>query len=130
MKQDKVIARAVRSGESVASIEKVGVRNKKTKVIPHMAQRLEEEDASAPTRVSAGTSQGIMQGRQKKGWTQAQLAKEINEKQAIVASYENGSAIPDNRIIAAMERVLGCKIPRAPKGKKVKGKKISADDDW
>ena len=130
MKQDKVIAKATRSGDAVASIEKVGVGNKKTKVIPHMAKKLEDEDMSSPTSISAETSKAIMQARQKKEWTQAQLAKEINEKQTVVASYENGSAVPDNRILAAMERVLGCKLPRAPKAKKAKAKKISADDDW
>lgn len=95
-----------------------------------MGKKLEEEDIESITKVAANTSQAIMQGRQKKGWTQAQLAKEINEKQTVIASYENGSAIPENRILAAMERALGCKIPRAPKAKKGKAKKISADEDW
>eukprot|EP00826_Nyctotherus_ovalis_P049893 TRINITY_DN6060_c0_g1_i2.p3 TRINITY_DN6060_c0_g1~~TRINITY_DN6060_c0_g1_i2.p3 ORF type:complete len:153 (+),score=71.45 TRINITY_DN6060_c0_g1_i2:98-556(+) len=130
LKQDKVIARAARSGDAVASVEKVGTGNKKTKIIPHMAKKLEDEELGAPTKVSAATSQAIMQGRQKKEWTQAQLAKEINEKQTVVASYENGSAVPDNRILAAMERALGCKIPRAPKGKKKAKKSPADDDDW
>ena len=37
-------------------------------------------------------------------------AKTINE-------YESGKAIPNNQLIAKMERTLGAKLPRAPKGR-------------
>ena len=49
--------------------------NKKAKFIPHMAKKLESEDILAPPSISGETSQAIMQARQKKGWTQVQLAK-------------------------------------------------------
>ena len=29
--------------------------------------------------------------------------------------YEAGKAVPNNGLIAKMERALGCKLPRAPK---------------
>jgi len=32
-----------------------------------------------------------------------------------VQSYEAGKAIPNNALIARMERALGVKLPRAPK---------------
>lgn len=40
-----------------------------------MAARLESDDIIVPPTVDASTSQTIMQARQKKGWTQVQLAK-------------------------------------------------------
>ena len=49
----------------------------------------------------------------------------------MVESYENGSAIVENRVLASMEKALGCKLPRAPKKKKPKVKKgLIADEDW
>ena len=92
-----------------------------------MAQKLESDDI--PDTIAGSTSQAIMQARQKKGWTQADLAKQINEKQTVVTDYENGRAIPENRILAAMERALGCKLPRPPKAKKAKKKAYVDDDD-
>ena len=45
--------------------------------------------------------------------------------------YENGSAILENRVLAQMEKALGCKLPRAAKKKKAKVKKgFIADEDW
>ncbi len=72
-----------------------------------------------------------MQARQKKGWTQTQLAKAISEKAELVAEYESGSVPFENRVLAEMEKALGCKLPRAPKAKKpkVKGGLIS-EEDW
>jgi putative transcription factor len=34
---------------------------------------------------------------------------------AIINEYESGKAIPNNAIIAKIEKALGCKLPRAKK---------------
>ncbi len=54
----------------------------------------------------------LQQARQKRGWTQAELAQQVVVKPDVVKSYENGTAIPDNAFIAKMERVLGEPLPR------------------
>ena len=59
-----------------------------------------------------------MQARTAKGWTQKQLGTAINEKPQVVGEYEQGKAIPNNSLIAKMERALGCKLPRPKKTKK------------
>ena len=84
-KQDKILAYAAKTGESVEAVQKgmnpapfigiVSTGNKKGKFIPHMAKKLDSEDIIKPTTVDASTAQSIMQARQKKGWTQIQLAK-------------------------------------------------------
>jgi len=57
----------------------------------------------------------IMKGRTAKGLTQKQLAQSLNMQPAIINEYESGKAIPNNAIIAKIERALGCKLPRAKK---------------
>ncbi len=96
-----------------------------------MAQKLDAEEIIVPTTIPAATAQAIMQARQKKGWTQAQLAKAISEKLTVVEEYEGGRAVAEGRVLAAMEKALGVKLPRPPKAKKPKTKKgFIADEDW
>ncbi len=58
-------------------------------------------------RVSTNLKQQIIKARVAAKLSQAQLAQKINEPVKTVQEYENGSAIPDNRIIQKMSRVLG-----------------------
>ena len=59
----------------------------------------------------------IMQARTAKKMTQAQLGQAINEKPQTVQEYESGKAIPNNQILAKMERALGVKLRGGPKKK-------------
>ena len=51
-----------------------------------------------------------MQGRLAKKMTQAQVAQMINEKPQIIQEYESGKAIPNQQILAKLERILGVKL--------------------
>lgn len=64
-----------------------------------------------------------MQGRQTKELTQKDLATKINEKQSVVNEYEQGKGIPNQQILAKMERVLGIKLRGKDKGKPLGGGK-------
>ena len=66
-------------------------------------------------RVPPSLAKAIMQGRQKKSMTQKQLATAIGQKPIVVTEYENGKAVPNNAVIAKMERALGTKLPRPKK---------------
>jgi len=70
---------------------------------------LDDENLTHKT-VSADVKKAILQGRLAKGMTQAQLAQQINEKPQIVQEYESGKAIPNQQILAKLERILGVKL--------------------
>ncbi|CAN8066612.1 unnamed protein product [Agarophyton chilense] len=66
-------------------------------------------------RVGLALGKAIQKARMQKKMTQADLAKIVNEKPAVVNQYENGKAIPNGQIIAKIERALGAKLPRPAK---------------
>jgi len=65
--------------------------------------------------VSTELKKAIMQARAAKQMTQKALAMLLNTDAKTVQAYEAGTAIPNNALIAKMERALGAKLPRAPK---------------
>merc|ERR1712146_251353 len=81
------------------------------------AQIMESEDTHVDT-VGHDVKIAIQKARQAKGWNQRQLAEAISAKADVIRDYENGKAIPDNALIAKIEKVTGVKLPRAPKKKK------------
>merc|ERR1719263_2572652 len=68
-------------------------------------------------KVSTETKKLIMQARMAKKMSQKDLATAINEKPQTIQEYESGKAIPNNQLLAKMEKVLGTRL-RPPKGKK------------
>ncbi|KAJ0799808.1 putative RNA-directed DNA polymerase transcription factor Lambda-DB family [Helianthus annuus] len=52
----------------------------------------------------------IQKSRIEKKLSQADLAKQINERPQVVQEYENGKAVPNQMVLAKMERVLGVKL--------------------
>lgn len=57
----------------------------------------------------------IQQARNAKGLTQKQLAQQLQVQPQVINEYESGKAIPNNGVIAKIERALGAKLPRAAK---------------
>jgi len=58
----------------------------------------------------------IQQGRQAKGLTQKDLATKISEKPQIINEFESGKALPNQAILAKLERTLGVKLRGKEKG--------------
>merc|ERR1712054_47785 len=83
------------------------------------AQILESEDTSVQT-VGHDVKIAIQKARQTKGWNQKQLAEAIGVKPDVIRDYESGKVIPDNALIAKIEKQPGVKLPRAPKKNKKK----------
>lgn len=75
------------------------------------ARKLEEEtEPAALDRISTEVRQAIQKARLEKKMSQTELAKLINEQPKVVQEYENGKAVPNQAILAKMERVLGVKL--------------------
>ena len=72
----------------------------------------------ADASVSKDLRLAITQARNAKGLTQKQLATQLNMQPQVINEYESGKAIPNNQVIAKIERALGavCASPsmRAP----------------
>lgn len=81
-----------------------------------MAAALENDTETLKHQtVPVELKKAIMQARAAKQLTQKAFALALNTDVKTVQSYEAGTAIPNNALIAKMERVLGVKLPRAPK---------------
>ena len=66
-------------------------------------------------RVDKELRLAISKARTAKGLTQKQLATQLNMQPQVINEYESGKAIPNNAVIAKIERALGAKLPRAAK---------------
>mmetsp|Transcript_25151 Transcript_25151/g.39499 ORF Transcript_25151/g.39499 Transcript_25151/m.39499 type:complete len:115 (-) Transcript_25151:1738-2082(-) len=81
-------------------------------------RKLEAEDDDAPMRletVGRDLRLALAQARQAKGLSQKDLASKLMIPPKTIQDYEAGKAIPNNALIAKMERALGCKLPRQAK---------------
>lgn len=72
------------------------------------------EDVIVQT-IPLSISQEINKARVANGLTQKELAKKINVLPAVISSYENGKAIPDNQILQKITKELGTKFSKIPK---------------
>jgi len=70
----------------------------------------EGTEPAALERVAGEVRHAIQKARLEKKMSQAELAKQINERTQVVQEYENGKAVPNQAVLAKMERVLGVKL--------------------
>jgi len=76
------------------------------------SKKLDDPDAAPAKTVSFDLRTQIQKARSAKNLTRKQLAQKLNIKEAVIASYENGSAIPDANILNKLNRALGVKLMR------------------
>ncbi|KAL4296117.1 hypothetical protein GQ457_12G023380 [Hibiscus cannabinus] len=113
LRDPKAVNQALRSGAAVQTIKKFDAgSNKKAAAGPVIyARKLDEaEEPAALDRVPTDVRQAIQKARLEKKMSQAELAKQINEQLKVVQEYENGKAVPNQAVLAKMERVLGVKL--------------------
>ena len=116
-KSAQAVNAARRRGEEVATEQKYGAggnRQHGTSLNTAVLDRETEELKHA--KVSMDVGKLIQKGRQAKGWTQKDLATKICEKPQVVTEYEQSKAVPNQQILAKMERALEMKLRGKDKG--------------
>ena len=81
-------------------------------------RKLEDDDSDAPMKletVSRELRVALAQARTAKGLSQKDFAAKLMIPAKTIQEYESGKAIPNNGLIAKMERALGAKLPRNAK---------------
>ncbi len=97
-KDEKVVNAARRAGGTIETIKKSNAATNKaaSSSTSLNTRKLDEETENlAHDRVPMELKKAIIQARNDKKLTQAQLAQLINEKPQIIQEYESGKAIPN-----------------------------------
>lgn len=114
LRDPKAVNAALRTGVAVQTVKKFdGGSNKKASTSGPVvyARKLDElTEPAALEKVPGEVRHKIQKARLDKKMSQAELAKQINEQPKVVQEYENGKAVPNQAVLAKMERVLGVKL--------------------
>ncbi len=65
----------------------------------------------------------IKREREKRGWSQGDLARKIQEKESLIRKIENADIIPEPEVIEKLERVFNIKLREKVQEVKVESKK-------
>ncbi|EIF45807.1 multiprotein-bridging factor 1 [Brettanomyces bruxellensis] len=76
----------------------------------HLTKVDRSDDIVIPKKLDMNVGKAIQKARQDKKWNQKDLAQRINEKPTIVNEYEAGKGVPNQQVLAKMERALGVKL--------------------
>lgn len=60
--------------------------------------------------IDKNIGQNIQAARNALNMSRKELGQKINEKETVIAEYENGKAIPNHIILNKIEKVLQCKV--------------------
>jgi len=104
---------AQRTGAIVATEKKFGSTNTRPAVDgQHLTKVDRETDVVAPKRVGKVVGDAIRKRRaeMQPPLTQKELATKCNVPAGTVQDFENGTAAPDQKVLASLERVLGIKL--------------------
>jgi len=110
----KTIHQQKKNGLSTSTIINPNATIEKKTVNREIGSKLAKLDnADEPDKLQTVTlsmGQKIQQARLAKGMKQKDLSNKINVKPQVIAEYENGKAIPDNKILTKIENALGLKL--------------------
>lgn len=118
LKSQQAVSAAQRSGVSIETSKKFSAGSNKQHSVDQNTAKLDREtEELGHAKVSLDVGRLIMQGRQNKKLTQKELATRINEKPQVINDYEGGRAIPNQQVLAKIERIVGMKLRGKDKGK-------------
>lgn len=124
LRSQQVINAAQRQGVPIETTKKFNAAtNKKTVTTLNTAKLDRETEELHHDRIGLDVGRLIQQGRQAKGMTQKDLATRINEKPQVINDYEAGRAVPNQQVLAKIEKVIGMKLRGKEKGMPLGGDK-------
>jgi len=85
------------------------------KPTPNLTKPKEFDEIGKVQHTTLELRKQIQNARMAKKMSQADLAKQINEKPNVIQAYENGKAIPSTQILQKLRRILGVKLTSPPK---------------
>ncbi|XP_022109782.1 endothelial differentiation-related factor 1-like [Acanthaster planci] len=110
-RSSQAVNSAMRRGDAVETRLKFNAaQNKKRSTDCSTAKLDRETEELHHERVKLEVGKVIQRGRQQKEMTQKELATKINEKPQVINDYEAGRAIPNQAILAKIERAIGLKL--------------------
>lgn len=110
----KLVNEAMRKGAGFEVEKKIHAQGNKHSAGLQNAAKIEaESEVFVIKKTGQAFKTELMKARQAKGWTQADLAKQINEKSTVINEYECGKAIPNGQVIQKLNRALGVVLPKA-----------------
>ncbi|TID17256.1 hypothetical protein CANINC_004020 [Pichia inconspicua] len=102
---------ARRAGAITHVDKKYGIGNSKSDPEGQRLTKVDRaDDIVVPKKIDVSVGKAIQKGRQDKGLSQKDLATKINEKPTIINDYEAGRGVPNQQVLAKIERVLGIKL--------------------
>jgi len=123
MGKERAVNLARRQGANVATESKYGAGGNTQKGTSLNTAKLDAETEELRHKtLDLSVGKLIAQGRQAKEMSQKDLATKICEKPQVVTEYEQGKGIPNQQILAKMERALGMKLRGKDKGKPLDAK--------
>ncbi|XP_038045671.1 endothelial differentiation-related factor 1 homolog [Patiria miniata] len=123
-KSQQAVNSAKRRGEAVETRTKYSAaQNKKHTTDLNTAKLDRETEELHHEKVKMEVGMVIQRGRQAKEMTQKELATKINEKPQVINDYEASRAIPNQAILAKIERIIGLKLRGKDIGVPLGGKK-------
>ena len=92
-------------------------------VMPSVAQRLETRqkrqrqkdvfDSGGEKELALDYPERVKDARRRKGLSQEELAKKINEKKSVIIKVESGDMRPSDKLVKKLERALGTSLREA-----------------
>jgi putative transcription factor len=117
MKTQQAINMAQKQGIPIETSKKYNAATNKHTVSTLNTAKLDRETEELHHEtVGTDVAKLIQQYRQSKQLTQKDLATKICEKPQVVNDYESGKAIPNQQVLAKLEKALGVKLRGKDKG--------------
>ncbi|KAF8244467.1 MBF1-domain-containing protein [Wilcoxina mikolae CBS 423.85] len=104
---------ARRAGAVIATDKKYATGNQVQSTDGQRLTKVDRENEVAPPKkIDQSVGKAMAKARQEKepAMTQKDLATKVNEKPSVINDYESGRAVPNQQVLAKLERALGVKL--------------------